>query len=137
MRPSHLSIGALAASSGTNAPTIRYYEDIGLLRRPHRSDSGRRLYDEGDVRRLSFIRSCRDLGLTIDQCRALVGIVEQGDRSCLEARALVATRLDDVRSRIAQLKGLERELSGFIEAVDSACEGGRSADCVVLEGVRG
>lgn len=136
MSISQLSIGALAARSGTNAPTIRYYEDIGLLRRPHRSGSGRRVYDESDVRRLGFIRSCRDFGLSIDQCRALLEIIEQGDRSCLDARAVVQARLEDIRARIDQLHLLEQQLSAFVEECDKACSGAPSADCVVLEGIR-
>lgn len=127
-----LSIGKLAAGSGTNAPTIRYYEDIGLLRRPDRSESGRRLYDDADLRRLGFIRACRDLGLSIEQCRVLIDVVEHGDRSCLDGRAVVQARLEDIRARIAQLRDLEARLSSVLGECDKAAGGA----CAALDSAR-
>jgi DNA-binding transcriptional MerR regulator len=63
-----LRIGALASRMGTNAPTIRYYEEIGLLPRAHRRSGGQRIYSEEDVTRLTFIRRCRGFGFSIAAC---------------------------------------------------------------------
>ena len=79
-------IGELAERTRTNAPTIRYYEQIGLLPRPDRQEGNQRRYADADVRRLTFIRRCRDFGFSIDQVRALVTLVADRSRSCLEAR---------------------------------------------------
>ena len=72
MRP--LKIGALARQTGTSAPTIRYYEEIGLLRPAGRQAGNQRIYGEADVRSLTFIRRCRDFGFSIDQIRELVAL---------------------------------------------------------------
>lgn len=101
-----LKIGELARVVGTTAPAIRYYEDIGLLPRPHRVGSQRR-YSEDDVRRLTFIRRCRGFGFSIEQVQT--------------------------REKLVELHALEDTISGFIEAADDVCRGGSGADCVVLE----
>lgn len=81
-----LKIGALADRTGATAPTIRYYEEIGLLRRADRQSGGQRIYGEDDISRLTFIRRCRDFGLSIEQVRALVALAQDPERSCMEAR---------------------------------------------------
>jgi DNA-binding transcriptional MerR regulator len=127
-----LKIGELARATGTNAPTIRYYEDIGLLPRPGRADSQRR-YGQDDVRRLTFIRRCREFGFPIDQVRSLESLMQDGDRSCTEARDLAETHLAAVRSKLLELGALEHSIAGFIEKADASCAGGSAADCPVLE----
>ena len=84
-----LKIGALAERTGTNAPMIRYYESIGLLPQPHRHDGGQRTYSEADVKRLTFIRRCREFGFPIGKVRTLVGLTQDPARSCTEAREQV------------------------------------------------
>jgi DNA-binding transcriptional MerR regulator len=77
-----LTIGALAERTGCNPPTIRYYEEIGLLPRPGRRASGHRTYSDEDLRRLTFSRRCRDFGFPVGQVRALVTLTETSDRDC-------------------------------------------------------
>jgi DNA-binding transcriptional MerR regulator len=72
---SNLKIGALARQTGTNAPTIRYYEEIGLLPSAGRQAGNQRVYGEADVKSLTFIRRCRQFGFSIDQVRSLVALV--------------------------------------------------------------
>jgi DNA-binding transcriptional MerR regulator len=127
-----LKIGQLARATGTNAPTIRYYEDIGLLPRPRRA-GGQRRYGPDDVRRLTFIRRCREFGFPIDQVRKLVLLMQDGDRTCLEARDLAEAHLAAVRSKLLELLALEHSIAGFIETADASCAGGSAADCPVLE----
>ena len=80
-----LRIGALAERTGTNAPTIRYYDEIGRLWPADRQASGQRTYGEEDVKRLTFIRRCRDFGFSIEQVRSLVTLVQDRDQSCTDA----------------------------------------------------
>jgi DNA-binding transcriptional MerR regulator len=129
----HLKIGALAERAGTNAPTVRYYEEIGLLRPADRQAGGQRAYGEEDVRRLTLIRRCRDFGFSIDQVRSLVALVEDRERSCMDARDLAAAHLATLRTKLGELKALERSIVGFIKTCDASCAGGPGPDCVVLE----
>ena len=128
-----LTIGALARQSGTNPPTIRYYEEIGLIRRAERREGGHRTYGAADLKRLTFIRRCREFGFPIDQVRSLVGVVEDGTRSCAEVRDLTRDHLDTVRAKLAELRALEDSLAQLVEDCDRACAGGPGPDCVILE----
>ncbi len=128
-----LRIGVLAGRTGTNAPTIRYYEEIGLLPPAARGDSGQRGYGEEDVRRLTFIRRCRDLGLAIDKVRALTTLMGDPARSCLEARDLAKAHLAATRAKLAELKALEAAMAGFVTDCEALCAGGSGPDCAVLE----
>lgn len=127
-----LKIGALAARTGTNAPTIRYYEEIGLLPPADRREGGQRRYDEADVRRLTFIRRCREFGFPIEQVRTLASLMLDPDRSCIEAQDLAEDQLAAVRAKLVELKALERSLVGFVETCEATCAGGPGPECVVL-----
>lgn len=128
-----LRIGGLAKRTGTNAPTIRYYEEIGLLPPADRRDGGQRCFDDEDVKRLTFIRRCRDFGFPIEQVRTLVSLMHDRSRSCNEARDLAQGHLETVRAKLVELKALERSIAGFVESCDASCAGGPGPDCVILE----
>ena len=128
-----LKIGALAKRTGTNAPTIRYYEDIGLLPHAYRRSGGQRIYGEEDVTRLTFIRRCRDFGLSIEQVRSLLALAEDQQRSCFDARDIARDHLSLVRSRLRELRALERSLTAFVADCDNLCEGGVGRDCAMLQ----
>jgi DNA-binding transcriptional MerR regulator len=133
MSPSpSLKIGELAERTGTNTPTIRYYESIGLLPRAGRQDGGQRRYAEDDVSRLTFIRRCRDFGFSVEQVRELAGLVEDPARCCTDARDIAQAHLDDVRRKLAELRALEREIADFVRRCDVACAGGPGPECVPL-----
>lgn len=127
-----LKIGELARRAGTNAPTIRYYEQIGLLPTASRRDGGQRRYGEEDVRRLTFIRRCRDFGFSIEQVQTLAALVQDRERTCLEARDLARERLDAVRAKLKELMALERTIAAFVEDCEGACAGGPGPDCAIL-----
>ncbi len=93
---SHLRIGELADRTGTSAPTIRYYEEIGLLRAAPRQSGNQRVYGPLDVNRLTFIRRCREFDFSIEQVRTLVGLLDNRSSSCLDARELAAAHLEPV-----------------------------------------
>lgn len=128
-----LSIGRLAERSGTNPPTIRYYEQIGLLKRPDRREGGHRTYGQPDLRRLTFIRRCRDLGFPIEQVRSLVDLLGNGERSCVEARDLARDNLSVVRAKLEELQALEISLMQLVSDCEAACVGGPGPSCVILE----
>lgn len=127
-----MKIGVLAKRTRTNAPTIRYYEQIGLLPPASRREGGQRRYSEQDVKRLTFIRRCREFGFPIEQVRALGSVMQSRDRSCVEAREIAREHLQAVRAKLGELKALERSITGFVESCDSACVGGPGPDCVIL-----
>lgn len=135
MGQSHgLPIGKLAAFSGVNLETIRYYERIGLMPSPDRTDGGHRMYDDSHMRRLSFIRRGRELGFNIETIRALLGLAEPGHRSCDEVRTLAAAHLQQVRAKLEDLTRLEAILAQTV----SRCEGRAPApSCPVLEMLEG
>ena len=130
---SHLRIGALAERAGTSAPTIRYYEEIGLLPPADRQGGGQRAYGAEDVKRLTFIRRCRDFGFSIAQVRELATVVRDRRRSCTDARDLAQEHLAALRARLEELKALERNVAGFVATCEASCAGGPGPDCAVLE----
>ena len=125
-------IGALAERAGTSAPTIRYYEEIGLLREAERQRGGQRMYGEADVRRLTFIRRCREFGFSIEQVRSLVALSEDRKRSCMHARDLAQEHLMAVRAKLEELRALERSITAFMKTCDATCAGGPGPDCTIL-----
>lgn len=123
-----IPIGELSRRTGCNIETIRYYERIGLLPTPLRR--GRyRTYDPADVKRLSFVRRARELGFPIDGVRALLALADGGSASCGDARDLAKAHLNDVRTKIADLRRMEHVLE---EAV-GRCDAGDSAGCPLLD----
>ena len=128
-----LSIGALAERTGCNIPTIRYYEEVGLLPRADRRAGGHRTYSDADLARLTFVRRCRDFGFPVEQVRALVRLAENPGRDCAEARDMTQVHLDAVRVKLKELKALERSLAHFVERCTDACLGGPAPDCLIFE----
>jgi DNA-binding transcriptional MerR regulator len=122
-------IGALSRETGVKAPTIRFYEQIGLMPAPPRTASARRLYDETARRRLAFIKHARDLGFPVEAVRSLLDLADQPDRSCADADRLATEHLAEVERKIAQLQALRDELA----RVTAECSHGRVAECRVIE----
>jgi DNA-binding transcriptional MerR regulator len=126
-------IGELARRARTNAPTIRYYEQIGLLPDPDRQEGNQRRYGDADLRRLTFIRRCRAFGFGIEQVRTLAALATDENRSCTEARDLAEAHLRTVREKMRELRILEKTIAGLVETCDARCTGGPGPECVVLE----
>lgn len=127
--PKQISIGRLSTAAGVKVPTIRYYEQIGLLPPAVRSENNRRVFDERDVQRLQFIRHARDLGFGVESIRALLALQAQPGQSCETVDAIARTHLADVERRIGRLEALRDELKRMI----GQCQQGRIRDCRVLE----
>lgn len=123
-----IQIGELSRRTGCNIETIRYYERIGLLPAPPRR--GRyRSYGSEDVSRLGFVRRARELGFTLDEVRALLGLAAGGQASCTEVRDLAASHLQDVRARITDLRRMERALAESVRA----CDAGQNPGCPLIQ----
>lgn len=124
-----VSIGEAARISGVKVPTIRYYEQIGLLPQAHRTEGNRRYFGTIDLRRLAFIRHARELGFEIDAIRALLTLQDDPNQPCATADAIAKIRLAEVERRIQSLTALKAELELMIEG----CSHGRVAECRVIE----
>ncbi|MEQ8312205.1 MAG: helix-turn-helix domain-containing protein [Sphingopyxis sp.] len=124
-----MKIGELARATGTNIETIRYYERIGLLPEPGRTDANYRSYSDAHRARLSFVRHSRELGFTIEEIRSLLDLSDDPERDCAEADRIASRHLAQVEEKIAQLALLRDELSRIV----GRCRGGVAADCRVIE----
>lgn len=122
------SIGALSRETGVKVPTIRYYEQIGLLPEGARNAGNQRRYDQDGVEALGFIKHARDLGFSLEDIRALMGLNGELGDDCAEANRIAESQLEMVRARIARLRLLEQEL----ERIVHLCDGGNGGQCKVL-----
>lgn len=132
-----LTIGGAARAAGCPVATVRYYEEIGLMPPAERRASGHRLYDETDVARLVFIRRCRELDMPIEKISALLAISDDGSRPCNEALDLTNEHLAAVRTRLEELRELERTLAAFAADCAETCCRGSSANCTLFTALRG
>jgi DNA-binding transcriptional MerR regulator len=124
-----LAIGQLSARTAVKVPTIRYYEQIGLLDAPPRTGGGQRRYGDREVSRLNFIRHARELGFEIEDIRELLAMSAVPQASCHQADSIAKNHLVEVDRRIASLKALRGELSRMIDE----CGHGRVCDCRIIE----
>ncbi|WP_395541459.1 helix-turn-helix domain-containing protein [Neotabrizicola sp. sgz301269] len=124
-----LTIGKLGQATGVKVPTIRYYEQIGLLPEAGRSSGNQRLYDRGTRDRLAFIRHARELGFPLDAIRDLLSLSDRPEQPCAAVDDIAKAQLKAVQARIARLKALEAELHRMIDQ----CACGTIRDCRVIE----
>ncbi|XNY09553.1 MerR family transcriptional regulator (plasmid) [Sinorhizobium meliloti] len=124
-----ISIGTLSKRTGVNIETIRYYERIRLIPPPARTDSGRRLYEIEDVRRLTFIRHARDLGFDITAIKTMLALQGVPEASCEQISRIATDQLNAVENRIRRLSGLKAELIRMIEE----CNNGKVETCRIIE----
>lgn len=123
-----LTIGDLSNTSGVKIPTIRYYEQMGLLPHAERSEGNQRRYTKEEMDRLTFIKHSRDLGLSIDAIRSLIELSHHPDKPCADADRIALEQLASVRDKIAKLRKLEIEL----ERITSHQHNNHVRDCYVI-----
>ena len=124
-----MKIGELSRATGTNIETIRYYERIGLLPAPARTNANYRSYGDAHRARLRFVRHSRELGFTIDEIRSLLDLSDHPERDCADADRIASAHLEQVEAKIAQLSALRDELTRIV----GRCRGGLAGDCRVIE----
>ena len=129
MRTLDYSIGELASETGVKVPTIRYYEGIGLLPAPPRTEGNQRRYDAAALERLRFIAHARAMGFPMEELRVLLRIAGHRDAPCEDIDALVRARLTEVEDRIIRLTALRTELTGMLQSHQH----GTVADCRGVE----
>jgi DNA-binding transcriptional MerR regulator len=115
--------------TGVKVPTIRYYEQIGLLAAAPRTEGGQRRYGEDELKRLAFIRHARDLAFDVEDIRQLLALTETPQRSCHEADSIALRHLAEIEARIRSLQSLRDELRRMVEE----CGHGRICECRILE----
>lgn len=123
-----MNIGEVAARAGLPAKTIRYYEDIGLIK-PLRDANGYRAFREVELHKLAFLARARALGFGIEDCRDLLRLYEDETRSSAEVRAIARQHLDRIAAKIADLEEMQNTLSDLV----AACAGDQRPDCPILE----
>lgn len=121
--------GELAEQSGCNIETVRFYEKRGLLPAPPRTAGGHRDYGREHLERLTFIRRARELGFALEQIGGLLDLVDGGDWTCAEVKAMTLGHLKHVRRKIADLERLAHTLDG----VAAECDGGNLPECPIVE----
>lgn len=127
-----MNIGQVAEKSGLPAKTIRYYEDIGLVR-PARGENGYRDFDHRDAHKLAFLARARSLGFSIEECRTLLSLYEDRSRASADVKKLATQHLDRIAQKIAELEALR----GTLKTLVSRCQGDARPDCPILDGLSG
>lgn len=124
-----LSIGQISARTGVKVPTIRYYEHMGLIAAPERSEGNQRRYGAAELEQLRFIRHARDLGFPIEAIASLIELQRHPDHSCRSANEIAAAQLESVRVKLRRLERLEAELRRIVEGCSAS---GTLGHCHVL-----
>lgn len=123
-----MNISEVADQTKLPPKTIRYYEDIGLVR-PARSDNGYRVFDARDLHKLNFLGRARALGFSIEDCRVLLALYEDDTRSSADVRAIAKRHLVDIEEKIADLNAMRNTLTHLVET----CSGDDKPDCPILD----
>src|SRR5262245_51406991 len=127
-----MNIGDASERSGLPAKTIRYYEDIRLLK-PARSDNGYRDYSVEDVHRLKFLQRARSLGFTVEECRQLLSLYGDRERESADVKAIAESKLVEIDRKIAELVGMRKTLQHLVHN----CHGDHRPDCPILDELAG
>ena len=126
-----MNISAASSAAGLPVKTVRYYADIGLVSASSRTASGYRLYDDGAVRKLVFIRRAREFGFSIDECRELLSLYEDQHRSSADVKRIASKRLGEIAKKQQELQSLHDELAHLVDA----CRGDDRPDCPIIDGL--
>jgi Cu(I)-responsive transcriptional regulator len=124
-----MNISAASNASGLPVKTVRYYADIGLVEAPSRSEAGYRTYDDASVRKLVFIRRSREFGFSIEECRELLGLYHDQDRTSSEVKRIASKRLEEIEVKQRELQSLHDELAHLVKS----CRGDHRPDCPIID----
>lgn len=108
-------ISELAEKCGVNKETIRYYERIGLLNEPTRTNAGYRMFSKESINRIKFIKRMQDLGFTLAEIVKLLGVVDKDDERCIDMYNFVVKKIEEVQMKIQDLKRIEQMLLNLKE----------------------
>lgn len=127
-----MNVGDAAQRSGLPAKSIRYYEEIGLIR-PQRAGNGYRDYSGDDIHRLTFLRRARNLGFSIDDCRQLMALYQDRSRASHDVREIAAAHVTAIEEKVRELQSMRSTLQKLIHA----CHGDDRPDCPILDDIAG
>ena len=127
-----MNIGDVATQTGLPAKTIRYYEDIGLIK-PLRDENGYRRFREQDVHKLNFLGRARALGFTIEDCRTLLALYEDETRASADVKKVARAHMAQIEAKISDLNAMRDTLGHLIDA----CAGDDRPDCPILQDLGG
>lgn len=125
-----MNIKDVSERSGLPAKTIRYYEEIGLIR-PLRAANGYRAFRESDLHKLTFLSRARSLGFSIEDCRTLLALYEDHSRASADVKSVANAHLARIAEKIAELRAMEAALTHLV----GACAGDARPDCPILAGL--
>jgi MerR family copper efflux transcriptional regulator len=126
-----MNIGTIARRANLPTKTVRYYADIGLVLPSGRSSAGYRIYSEVELNKLRFVRSARSFGFSVEECRELLGLYEDRDRSSRDVKRMAQQRIKQIEDKMTELQSLHDELARLAES----CHGDDRADCPILTGL--
>lgn len=127
-----MNIGDASGKTGLPAKTIRYYEDINLVK-PSRAANGYRDYADADIHRLAFLQRSRSLGFTIEECRLLLSLYEDKDRASADVKALALEKIDEIDRKLKELNSLKSTLKSLADH----CHGDDRPDCPIINDIAG
>ena len=127
-----MNISEAARQSGLPSKTIRYYEDIGIVK-PARAENGYRAYSDADIHQLAFVQRSRSLGFTIEECKLLLSLYSDDQRASADVKALAINKIDQIDQKIRELKSLKSTLSNLAKN----CHGNNKPDCPILDDLAG
>ncbi|SDP34337.1 Cu(I)-responsive transcriptional regulator [Phyllobacterium sp. YR620] len=127
-----MNIGTASDKSGLPPKTIRYYEDIGLLK-PGRAENGYRDYSMSDVHKLRFLQRSRGLGFSVEECRQLLALYEDKERASADVKAIAQSKFGEIERKILELRELQHTLQHLV----AHCHGDQRPDCPILETISG
>lgn len=128
-----MNIGQAAAASGVSAKMIRYYESIGLIAAPARTESGYRVYASYEVHTLRFVRRTRMLGFSIEEARELLALWRDRGRASADVKRVALQHVRDLEAKIAELQAM----AGTLRHLAKTCHGDGRPDCPILEDLAG
>ena len=124
-----MNISAASQAAGLPVKTVRYYADIGLVEAHSRSETGYRVYNDAAIRKLTFIRRSREFGFSIDECRELLSLYQDQDRSSAEVKRIASKRLEEIEEKQRELQSLHDELAHLV----MSCRGDHRPDCPIID----
>jgi MerR family mercuric resistance operon transcriptional regulator len=122
-------IGEMSRKTGVNIETIRYYERIGIMPKPDRTERGNRQYNQDQLKRLHFVKRSRELGFNLEEVRALLKMVDRKDFTCGEVHSMTVDHLSTVKRKLTDLRRLEKVL----KSMASECSRGEVPDCPIID----
>jgi len=127
-----MNISDASRDSGLPAKTIRYYEDIGLVK-PGRLENGYRDYSDDDLHKLRFLQRSRGLGFSVEDCRVLLSLYEDRNRASADVKQIAKTHLIEIERKIAELQSMQKTLSHLVDE----CQGDHRPHCPIINDLAG